>query len=396
MGESVIDRVRRVIDASSVSQASFAERVRLTPDKLSKSLKGVRRFTSLDLALIAEEGGTTVDWLLTGREGVRPSFAARTADESLPEQDRVAAVAERYTAAYDVLELLGRLPELPPLPAVRLDLPLHVDQGRQLAAEAVRLLGTDGQPVEVPEWETGELVTACAVAFGVDVAVTDLPPGVDGFTWQADGFRLILLSPTDVWTRQRFTLAHELGHILAMDAQDPVVEGRIQPGRGRDLTEMRANAFASSLLMPEAGVRERFHRAVGPAGELDQESFAQLVVDFKVSPSALAVRLRQLGLVDTATQSRMRAFTAENCHLHVGAASEYQRQQAWADGRQFPARVALELFQAYEEGDTTLRPLAGLLGWDVDRLHQVLDPAPLPEAEAVASEMDEGDPVFTP
>ncbi len=396
MGESVIDRVRSVIEASSMSQSAFAERVRLTPDKLSKSLKGVRRFTSLDLALIAEQGSTTVDWLLTGRPDFRPAFAARTTDEALPKRERVSAVAERYTAAYEALELLGRLPELPPLPPVRTDLPLHVEQGRQLAQNVGKRLRADGPSTAAPEIETSELVTACARVFSVDVAVAELPPGVDGFTWQTDGFRLVLLSPTDVWTRQRFTLAHELGHIMAKDAQEPVIEGRIRPGRDRALTEMRANAFASSLLMPEPRMRDRVRQEVDGGNGLSQESFAQLVVDFKVSPSALAVRLRQLHLIDAATHDRFRLLTAENCHLHVGAAAEYQRQQAWAQGRQFPARVALHLFRAYEDGETTLRPLAGLLGWDVDKLQQVLDPAPGPDAQVAVAEMDEGNPVFTP
>ncbi|EST34686.1 hypothetical protein N566_18250 [Streptomycetaceae bacterium MP113-05] len=366
--------------------------MRLTPDKLTKSLKGVRRFTSLDLALIAEETGTTVDWLLTGRPDSRPAFAARTTDESLPQRERVSAVAERYVAAYDVLKLLRRLPELPPLPEVRSDVPLHVDQGRQLAHEAAASLGADGRPAAVPELETSVLAAVCARALHIDVAVVDLPPGIDGVTWQTNGFRLVLLSPTDVWTRQRFTLAHELGHILAVDAQEPVVEGRIRPGRDRALTEMRANAFAAGLLMPETQVRDRVGEAAAGEGALSQETFARLVVDFKVSPSALAVRLRQLGLVDTATHDRFRQLTAENCHLHVGAAAEYQRQQSWAEARQFPTRVVSQLFRAYEDGETTLRPVAALLGWDVDALHRVLDPAPVQDA----AETDEKDPVFTP
>lgn len=229
----------------------------------------------------------------------------------------------------------------------------------------------------------------------VDVAVTELPQGVDGFTWQADGFRLILLSRTHVWTRQRFTLAHELGHILAVDAQEPMVEGRIQPGRDRDLSEMRANAFARNLLMPEEKIMEHFRRMTGRDSRLDQESFSRLVVAFKVSPSALAVRLREFGLIEADVHDRYRALTAENCHLHIGAGAEFQRQRAWAHAHQFPARVASQLFQAYEAGDTTLRPLAGLLDVDVDWLHRALDPAPLGEAQR-SDDVEEGDPVFTP
>ncbi|MEN8655990.1 XRE family transcriptional regulator [Streptomyces sp. 21So2-11] len=394
MDESVSDRVRRVMEAASVSQAVFAERVRLTPDKLSKSLTGVRRFTSLDLALIAEAGSTTVDWLLTGRAPNQPSFAARTIDETVPERDKVNQVAQRFTTAYEVLELLDRLPKLPALPEVRTELALHIDQGRQLANDAAHALEATG------EWAAGResdaLIAACVKAYGVDVAITPLPDGVNGVTWQTDSFRLILISPSNVWTRQRFTLAHELGHILAKDAHDLVIERRILPGRVKDVTEVRANAFAASLLMPAPEVEERFRQAVAPDGQLGGDGFARLVVTFKVSPSALAVRLGQLGLIDRAGRDRFRVLTAETCHLQAEAAPEFQRQQAWSRVPQFPARVAGQLFSGYQAGETTLRPLASLLDVDVDWLHNVLEPEPKGAADARVSDVEAKDPVFTP
>ncbi|MFE7379543.1 helix-turn-helix domain-containing protein [Streptomyces zhihengii] len=394
MDETVSDRVRRVMEQASVSQAAFAERVRLTPDKLSKSLTGVRRFTSLDLALIAEAGGTTVDWLLSGRTEAQPSFAARTTGESVPERAEVGQVAQRYTAAYEVLNLLGRLPELPALPSVRTDLALHIDQGRQLAEDATRDLAATGD--RVTGCETDALIAACAKAYSVDVAITALPDGVNGVTWQTDTFRLILLSPSSVWTRQRFTLAHEIGHVLAVDAQDPMVERRIRPGRVKDLTEVRANAFASHLLMPASEIAKRFEQVAAADGQLGREAFARLVVEFKVSPSALAVRLGQLGLIDRAARDRLRVLTAERCHLVAGAAAEFQRQLAWAEARQFPARIADQLFNAYTAGETTLRPLASLLGVEADWLHDVLEPERKAMADSPASDLEAKDPVFTP
>jgi hypothetical protein len=67
-----------------MAQDAFAERGRLTPDKLSKSLKGVRRFTSLDLVLITEVSGKTVNWLLTPLEPLRPPWAEQRRGRELP------------------------------------------------------------------------------------------------------------------------------------------------------------------------------------------------------------------------------------------------------------------------------------------------------------------------
>jgi Zn-dependent peptidase ImmA (M78 family)/transcriptional regulator with XRE-family HTH domain len=405
MDETVINRVREVMDAASMTQAAFAERIGLTPDKLSKSLKGVRRFSSLDLALIAEAGGRTVDWLLTGREPLRAAIAARTQTRSRPDRAGVDEVTRRFAAAYEVLELLERSPALPPAPAVRAESHRFTEQGRRLADDALASLRAAG--VKSPaDQGTDALISAFEQCFGVDVAIVELPDGTDGLAWQADSFRLVLLGRTEAWTRQRFTLAHELGHVLARDAQELLVESHVAPGRQKDLTEVRANVFASNLLLPADEVTDAFHAvsdgAGGPLAEgtLPDEAFHRLVVRFRVSPSALAARLDQLGLIGPKARNHFRGLTTEMCHLRVGALDEYQAQEARAGAERFPSRVASELFHAYLEGETTLRPLAALLGTDVDRLHDLLDPLdpadPATGPETGPTPQDEGDLVFRP
>ncbi|MFG2299771.1 ImmA/IrrE family metallo-endopeptidase [Actinacidiphila glaucinigra] len=388
MDPFVIERVRTVVDAAAMTKAAFARSVGLTPDKLSKSLSGVRRFTSLDLALIAEAGGTTVDWLLTGTEPLRPALAARTRGDTAADPVGAQEVAARFAAAYEVLELLGRAAQLPPVPEVEARADRYAAQGEQLAAGVLELL-------PAAELGTDELIAAMEDRFGVDVALTALPQGVDGLAWQADSFRLVLLAPTDLWTRQRFTLAHELCHILARDARSVVVESRVAPGRQKDLAEVRANVFASHLLMP---ARELTRAAAKEAagGGLSDAGFQRLVVRFRVSPSALAARLHQLGLVDAAHRKRLRALTTEACHLLAGAGDAYQKQASRASAERFPPRVASELYKAYLAGETTLRPLAALLDTDVERLHDLLAPEPPPGNGVEQQDAEEGDPVFQP
>ncbi len=377
-----------------MTKAAFARTVGLTPDKLSKSLSGVRRFTSLDLALIAEAGGTTVDWLLTGNEPLRPALAARTRGATAADPAGAQEVAARFAGAYEVLELLGRARELPAVPEVDAAAERYAAQGERLAAEVLERL-------PAAELATDELIAAMEDLFGVDVAITGLPQGVDGLAWQADSFRLLLLAPTDLWTRQRFTLAHELCHILARDARGVVVESHVAPGRQKDLAEVRANVFASHLLMP---ARELTEAAAAEAEPADT-AFERLVVRFRVSPSALAARLHQLGLVDAARRKQLRALTTEACHLLAGAGDDYQKQASRASAERFPPRVASELYRAYLAGETTLRPLAALLDTDVERLHRLLAPAPTPGNGAEHAEhiehveqldAEEGDPVFQP
>lgn len=88
--------------------------------------------------------------------------------------------------------------------------------------------------------------------------------------------------------RDRFTVAHELGHYF-LHYLHPKSEGTKSFGRGgRDRAETEANVFASALLMPA----EKFkvaHRAVGG-------NTWELAVQFDVSPRAAEVRSQVLGL----------------------------------------------------------------------------------------------------
>lgn len=396
MTETVIDRVRKVMGAASLSQAAFAEQIGLSPDKLSKSLGGVRRFSSLDLARIAEAAGTTVDYLISGREPVRPRAAARSTGAVAEGAGwaGIEAIASRFQNAYEVLQLLDRPRSIPDLPAPRADLERYVDQGERLASDlAEHLAGRGaGSPAGM---DLPSLTRLLADHCGIDVALVEFPSraALSGATWQSDAFRIVLLATTQEWTRARFTLAHEVGHILARDAQDLRADATPQPGKQKDYTEVRANVFAAHFLMPAAEVRAAWERTVAdPQAPTDAE-LSELVVTFKVSPSALAARLNRLGLLDSLRRDRFRGFTTEICHVLAGRLDDHYRHRAESAVSRPPLAPMAELLAAYEAGETTLRPLAAYLDRDVDDLRAILEPArpprPLPEDE-------KGDPVFQP
>lgn len=95
----------------------------------------------------------------------------------------------------------------------------------------------------------------------------------------------INLSPYSSGRRDRFTIAHELGHYVLHSriGEIPLVIGR----EGSDRVEWEANWFAAALLMP---ARE-FTRLV-TAGR----SAASIAEHFDVSETAVEVRRRSLGL----------------------------------------------------------------------------------------------------
>lgn len=81
-------------------------------------------------------------------------------------------------------------------------------------------------------------------------------------------------------TRQRFTVAHELGHIILGHRG-----GCMVGGHGGGVHEKEANAFAGSLLIPRIALARVAHRY----------TLSQLAERFGVSQDCMSVRLRECG-----------------------------------------------------------------------------------------------------
>ncbi|MGW6506548.1 helix-turn-helix domain-containing protein [Streptomyces niveus] len=367
MTDSLNARVRQVLDSVGDSQAEFARRIGVSADKLSKSLKGTRRFTSLELALIAEQGHTTVDWLLHGTEPRKATaLAARTSARGVAAPDDSKAAALRYAESIDALAGAGHRLDLPKLPLLPGGSDL-IAQGSRLAEDAAAMIGLSPRGVTVrglaEQWED---------AFGLVAAATDLPDGLDGLSWDTGDFRLVLVARTDRWTRQRFTLAHELGHILAGDAIDRPLTEHVAPSVDQNQAEIRANAFAAELLMPQT---ELTHSARS-LGSLDQKALLSLSWDYQVSPSAMATRLRTLGIISDEQRRSWSASTTRTAAEHAGDPGRHMRYAQQAGDGWYSAGLAKLAISAYVRGDISIRLVATVTGLDSDRLLDLFHPDP--------------------
>lgn len=106
-----------------------------------------------------------------------------------------------------------------------------------------------------------------------------------------DKFRIILTSHTSK-ERDRFTIAHELGHyflhcLLPLNAEADFVPMRATR-YGSDIAEWQANWFGASFLMPEAEFRRIYNETCG-----DTYAIAKY---FAVSASTASVRAKSLNL----------------------------------------------------------------------------------------------------
>lgn len=94
---------------------------------------------------------------------------------------------------------------------------------------------------------------------------------------------------TDPIQRQRFTLAHEIGHFVLGHGGGFMDNAASFNFYNLDKRETDANHFAIELIIPELAVNYAFDKQ-------NINSIEELAKLFNVSPSAMGYRLKQLGI----------------------------------------------------------------------------------------------------
>ena len=370
---------RRIADARRGlrwTQGALAERVGLTQTVMSRIETGSRAVGSLELAELAEVLGVSVLDLLRRRQQPMLAIAARLGHFRDPGAvDRALRRAQALIGLEETLDaVLDAAPGGPAPPRLGgAGRGAAVDQGRRLAGQVRRALGlADGPITRFPELLEGR--------FPLDVDVSPLPEAVDGLCVSVGERALILVGSSKPSSRQRFTLAHELAHYLVDDLDPLYVDER--GARSRSVAEMRANAFAAHLLMPEAGVRAAIEGAAGNA-----EQAVRVALSFGTSVSAAAYQLGNLGLLPEAERDRLVDAGAKPLLLRYAQPSDWQHDESGRGRVRPPGRLYSRAMLAFRQGLIGLEPLVELLRHpDRDQLRQELDDAGLtPDIDALTA-----------
>lgn len=352
-------RVRAAITRAGLRHGDVARQVGLDPTALSKALNGQRHFKTLEIALIAELLEVSVGQLISGGVAVDVAVAARARPSS--EHDAVAAALDLVTELLDLDALLTELgyasptrPAAPPPPPDN-----EVQQGAVLAEELRRQLSDESLPGDLDRfayWIEEKL--------GVCVHFAPLPSGLDGLSVARHDFRLALVSTTVSATRQRFTLAHELGHLYAGDAENVLVDEDVF--RDRSPREVRANSFAANFLLPAEQLRDRCR-----AQDVDEDLVSRLIGEYRVSVDALAFRLHNLDIVDGAGRDRVRAMNSRKIALRTGRLDDLRAR----DEHRVSGVLLQRTLDAFTDGRISIRPLANLLRAPADELLAEMSPS---------------------
>ena len=248
---------------------------------------------------------------------------------------------ERYLQIEEILGIAGDRREEPSLAPYG----IQAVEDAEDAAEALRTAwNLGGRPIHD--------MTDLLEDHGIKVFKFRLPSSVDGITCHVrrtdgDDVPVIVCSDEKSIERQRFTIAHELGH-LAMDVTSGTPE------------ETACHRFAAAFLVPgDALIREVGRRR-------DNFGFGELVEikqKFGISAAALVTRMRELGII--------RQTTADSIFRGVGRTWK-SREPSPITRSERPRRFRRLCVRALAEKEISESKAAELLRLPVSEIEHIM------------------------
>nr|WP_280791011.1 ImmA/IrrE family metallo-endopeptidase [Blastococcus sp. TF02A_35] len=380
---AVADRVRRARQAAGMNQTALAIAAGVSQATVSRIEQGQRGVSLVEADALARTLQMPLDTLLYG-SGVaeRVLVALRAAAPAHP--DRRAAIE----AGVQLLELDERLDAViaehrqraAALPVTAPVAGSASARGAQLADALREVLGLGAAPIP----ELSELAELVEEVTGVDVATRPLP-AVSGMCLvdEARLTRLLVVNSDEPAERQRFTVAHELGHLLFGDGAH--IDG-LDAGTGE--AETRCNEFARNLLVPADGVRLWLRRTAGTdTGPVEEEAVGRLARYFGVTPEVVRIQLERMGLRPAPAVPSTPVMASR-----YGWRAEYEATQAAARRPRPPRRLARRAADAYARGLLGAAVLADLEGRtvaEVEADRELLSEAPARRAPAGLASIEE-------
>lgn len=134
---------------------------------------------------------------------------------------------------------------------------------------------------------------------GASIVFTHFNNEISGLLLRQGSERIIAVEQEQPDARQRFTIAHELAHLMLHEGRELRVDTQFrvnlrspESSTAADVEEIEANAFAAGLLMPETFLKIDLGEAVLDIEDAEQVN--KLAKRYKVSTQAMTLRLVNL------------------------------------------------------------------------------------------------------
>lgn len=364
---AVGERMRAARERAGLSQRDVESRTAISQSMLHRVETGKRTNATLtDFDRLAQALGVSLDELLYGSAvEARVLAAARTNGCT---EDALRAALQQ---GIELLKLDDRLDAViahlrQEAPHRTLEIPADgsaQQSGQSAAAQAREALGLGNAPI-------ADLVEVVEQLTGVDVGTTPLPPGVSGIcaTDPDRATSIVLVNSTDVAERQRFTLAHELGHLLFGDKTHvDAIDGQRSP------QEVLCDEFARHLLIPQGGVRAWLDHISSTTNEpcIDERVMALLARHFGASPEVTRIQLDRMGLLPSELKD-VGLPSGRRWAYRYGWGPQFDSDQAAAGQPRVPRRILDRAIEAYREGRLGIGALAKLQDRSVPQIEQAL------------------------
>lgn len=272
IGLRVGRRLKRARESRGVSQQELAEALGLSQAAVSNIESGTRPLRVDELITASRILGEDPEYFLAsaGERRGTVGVTLRAEVANLPLPDFASAINVFLDEIEDV--------RFPPT-----KISIKAREPAKAARETLQLSGREKLPIDVH---------AIARDLGVAVFLRPFPAALSALLLRHEENAFIGVSSHQAPVRQRFSIAHELGHFVLhhkdhhfIDYGVPqAVEGEL-PGYNWD-HERAANQFAAELLMPADQVR----------ADVGTTSLTRLARRYDVSQEAMGFRRANLGL----------------------------------------------------------------------------------------------------
>jgi Zn-dependent peptidase ImmA (M78 family) len=154
-------------------------------------------------------------------------------------------------------------------------------EARHAAKTLLKTAGVKAGPVRL-----NDIIKHVPVSYHLVVrGTTQLPPGLDAFTYRDNEITIIGYHQSVAPVRQKFSVAHELGHLYMGHVHGQTSLDLDSP----DNDEMEANQFAAHLVMPPLMLRADIKKGL--------KDMKLLAGQYGVSEEAMWWQLAKCGLV---------------------------------------------------------------------------------------------------
>lgn len=221
---------------------------------------------------------------------------------------------------------------------------------------------------------------------GYDVVVMPAEASEHGLSMKNSqtGRCVIAVAATEHPMRQRSSVAHELGHILAgdLDSSKPFTPGK------RSSPEVRADAFARHLLFPV----EAISGALPEKNECSLKELSDVVRTFGVSPQLASIQLRDAGRITNSTQRQWMAIPTRTLATQFGWLSDYADLARASTQYRAPQLLIKRSIEGVERGVLGINELAYWYQQSAEDLEPIISQ---PESDMADDDLfDFSDPLF--